>query len=181
MIKGEILGGRELIRRMMSAADIVTEECDAEMKALALDFVGRVKRFLRGPRPTRLGVDTGRLINSIAWSKGSGSPVNAISGDRTSVHAVVASRDHIVYRVGTNVNYGAYWENGFKRQVGAGARGGTKLTGRSLDRYIARHPPHLKFFAPRKFLLPALQGFEEIMERRMSAALKRATIRALKK
>ena len=64
---------------------------------------------------------------------------------------VESSGTKVLGIVGTNVGYGAAWEFGFNRKVGAGARGG-KVTASQL----AKHPPGTKYMAPRSFLGSAL-------------------------
>ena len=77
---------------------------------------------------------------------------------RRSINMKVAEEaSSIIGSVGTNVKYGAAWEFGFDRRVGAGARGGPRtLTGTALDRYFAKHPPGTKHEGERSFLRSAL-------------------------
>jgi len=81
---------------------------------------------------------------------------------RRSINREVTERaDGVFATVGTNVGYGIAWENGFTRQVGAGARGGPRtLQGAALDRYMARHPSGTKEIAARPFLRPTLEEFK---------------------
>src|SRR5208282_5539853 len=71
-------------------------------------------QYLSGPRPTRLGRVTGRLVTSIPRGGSETRSRLETEGDRFTAY------------VGTNVPYGAAWEKGFDRKVGAGARGGPR-------------------------------------------------------
>lgn len=79
---------------------------------------------------------------------------------RRSVNREVQERpDGVFARVGTSVNYGVGWENGFTRKLGAGARGGPKsLLGIARERYFMKHPPGSRR-EQRQFLRPTLVEF----------------------
>ena len=83
--------------------------------------------------------------------------------------------------VGTNVSYGAFWEHGFTRKIGAGARGGPRtLSGNALATYIARHPPGTRQYAARPFLAPALASMKAKIVADLGAALQRGMVAAMK-
>lgn len=139
MIKGELIGAAGLLRKMNSLAGAADARVEATMKASSAELEALVKsKYLRGPRPFRLGIKSGRLISSI---------YNRVSR---------MSRGFYM-QVGTNVKYGAYWEDGFTRRIGAGAHGGprTKMTANQLADYFAKHPPGTQKYK-RPFLRPAL-------------------------
>jgi phage gpG-like protein len=107
--------------------------------------------------PTRggsLGVQSGRLRRSINVSN-------------TEDGASYSSS------VGTNVPYGAYWEKGFDRKIGAGARGGPRrnLTELAAVKYWAKHPPGMKHEEARPFLQPALQDMKDEIRARLASAV----------
>jgi len=95
---------------------------------------------------------------------------------RRSINREVTERaDGVFAVVGTNVRYGAMWEGGFTRTVGAGARGGPRtLQGRALDRYFQRHPPETRDVAARPFLRPTLEEFKPRIRDDVRAAVMEA-------
>lgn len=171
MITGYIIGQRELTAKFQAAGPKIKAAIDAEVQKLGFALQLRVQRdWLRGPRPSKLGVVTGRLLRSITQGSGADTRSRFVSTP-TSATAIV----------GTNVTYGAAWELGFSRKVGAGARGGPRtLTGRARDTYIAKHPPGVKQVAARPFLAPALDGFKAEATARIEKALRDGTAEALK-
>ncbi len=165
MISGYILGDRALLARLDRFPAEAKARVDTVVMALGMELEAKVKKsYLRGPRPQNLGVVTGRLLSSI--TRGGGE-------SRTRFES---SPDKSVYYVGTNVPYGAMWEYGFERKVGAGARGGPRTikSGPALARYFAKHPPGVKEFAPRQFLAPALRDLTPLINEKLGAALKSA-------
>lgn len=156
LISGYLVGDKEMIAKFQAMPAAVKSALDGEVKALGYALQLRVQRdWLRGPRPQRLGVKTGRLLRSI--TQGGADSRSRFESTPTTSYAYV----------GTNVEYGAAWEYGFARRVGAGARGGPRtLMGKALETYIAKHPPGTKQVAARPFLAPALQEMRaEIVER----------------
>lgn len=170
MITGYIIGDRELVRRLELMPARVKARVDATVQALGFELEARVKsNYLRGPRPQRLGVQSGRLLSSIT------------RGGVDSRSRFETTPTSAVYYVGTNVRYGAAWEYGFARRIGAGARGGPRtLTGAAASRYFAQHPPGMKQMAARPFLSPALADLKAHIMERLQAALRDATAEALK-
>ncbi len=171
MITGYILGDRELVRRLEVMPARAKARLDATVRALGFELENRVKSaYLRGPRPQRLGVRTGRLLSSIT----AGGPQSRSRFESTPTSAM--------YYVGTNVEYGALWEYGFRRKVGAGARGGPRsLSGAAYARYFAQHPPGVKDVGARAFLAPALHDLKAHIVERIQAALRDSMIEATKK
>ncbi len=169
MITGYLVGDKALIARMQAMPERVKQEIDATVMRLGYALQLRVQRdYLRGPRPARLGVKTGRLLRSIAQGAGD----SRTHFESTPVSAVAV--------VGTNVEYAAGWEYGFTRKVGAGARGGPRtLMGKALETYIAKHPPGTKQIAARPFLAPALNDLRPTATRELERALIKATKEAL--
>ncbi len=85
------------------------------------------------------------------------------------------STDSIGATVGTNVSYGALWELGFSRRVGAGARGGpTGLSPAGMASYFAKHPPGTRAYPPRSFLLSALNDMKPRIRQEFAAAVARS-------
>jgi phage gpG-like protein len=156
MITGEFRGVGALIHRFDTFPDDVKRNVDRTVRALGFELEAKVKTsYLRGPRPQRLGVKTGRLLSSIT------------QGGSDSRSRFESTPEKSLYYVGTNVSYGALWEHGFNRKVGAGARGGPRnLPGPLMARYIAKHPPGERQVAARPFLSPALEDMRRhIIER----------------
>ena len=80
--------------------------------------------------------------------------------------------DTIRSTIGTNVPYGGFWERGFERKTGAGARSALpSMRGGTLRKYIASHPPGEKTFDPRPFLRPALDERRDYIRMRIQQAL----------
>jgi phage gpG-like protein len=170
MITGTILGDRELIARLNAMPARAKAKIDATVTALGFELERRVKtNYLRGPRPQRLGVKTGRLLASIT------------RGGSESRTRFESTPDKAIYYVGTNVEYGAPWEYGFKMRVGAGARGGPRtITGKALATYFAKHPPGVKSVGARPFLHPALNDMKALITERLGMALRETAQEGLK-
>jgi phage gpG-like protein len=170
MISGYIVGDKQLIARLQAMAPAMKAEVDRTVNLLGLRLEQIVKdQYLRGPRPTRLGILHGRLSSSITRGH-----VDSRSRFESAATSAVAY-------VGTNVEYGAAWEHGFSRKVGAGAKGGPRtLSGAALATYIARHPPGVRQEAARPFLAPALAALRPTIKDELAAAVKRGVEAALK-
>lgn len=107
---------------------------------------------------TKLSID---LQRSVKEDKLTGQVLHVRTGTlRRSINREVQERpDGVFADVGTNLNYGIGWENGFTRKLGAGARGGPKnLLGLARERYFAKHPPGTRN-EQRPFLRPTLEEF----------------------
>lgn len=169
MITATLVGDVQLVQRLGAMPTAVRSEIEPTVQRLGYALEARVKaNYLRGPRPTHLGVVTGRLSSSI----GAGAPESRSRLETTSAT--------IWYYVGTNVGYGTDWEHGFKRRIGAGARGGPRtLTGAARDRYFAQHPPGVKDMQARPFLAPALQDLKPRIISELQAAQLRGMQKAL--
>lgn len=156
MIRGSIPSGqvdaiRQVLNRVESGAmDLVYAAVERE----AINLVRYVKsQKLHGQV---LNIKTNRLNSSI---------VHKMSQDGETVTAVV----------GTNVKYARFWELGFDRKVGAGARGGPRsITGKALITYFAKHPPAMKNFPARPFLQPSLEENRDRIVSNVFRALKAA-------
>jgi phage gpG-like protein len=170
MISGYIVGDKALIARLSGAGGVVKAEIDATVAKLGFQLQRKVQmNYLTGPRPMHLGVVHDRLRSSIA--QGSAETRSRFESTDTTAFAYV----------GTNVSYGALWEHGFNRKVGAGARGGPRtLSGKALESYIRRHPPGVRPVAARPFLEPALLEMRAQIQTELGAALKRGMEKALR-
>lgn len=170
MISGYLVGDRELLAKFDRAGPAIKAEVDLTVQKLGYALQLRVQsNYLRGPRPAKLGVETGRLLRSITQTGGDGRS------------RFVSTATTATYYVGTNVEYGAPWEYGFIRKVGAGARGGPRtLMGKALESYIAKHPPGSKQVPARPFLAPALADLRQQITDELAAALKRGAEAAFK-
>src|SRR5208282_5362072 len=127
-------------------------------------------QYLSGPRPTRLGRVTGRLVTSIP--RGASETRSRMENEGTRFTAYV----------GTNVPYGALWENGFERKIGAGTRGGL-FWGKSpawLASYFGKHPPGTKAVGARPFLEPALEQYRPTIIAELQKAASEGVQAALK-
>jgi len=167
MISGYIIGDKALVARISGAGATVKAEIDQTVQKLGYALQARVQtQKLTGQV---LRVRTGRLRSSIA--QGSADSRSRFESTDTTAFAYV----------GTNVSYGAAWEHGFNRKVGAGARGGPRtITGKALETYIRRHPPGVRAVAARPFLAPALLEMRAQIQNELGAALKRGMENALR-
>lgn len=169
MITATLVGDRALVERIGRVPAAVMQEVTQTVKKLGFEVEARTRSaYLRGPRPEKLGVRTGRLMSSI--SPGSADSRSRLEAGSTAVY----------YYVGTNVPYGALWEYGFAKRIGAGARGGPKtLSGKARDTYFMRHPPGVKEMAARPFLAPALADLRQHVRDELTAALGRGMQKGL--
>jgi phage gpG-like protein len=169
MISGYLVGDKAMIARFQAMPAAVKSALDDEVQKLGYALQLRVQRdYLRGPRPTRLGVKTGRLLRSI--TQGGSDSRSRFESTATTSYAYV----------GTNVEYGAPWEYGFAKRVGAGARGGPRtLMGKALETYISKHPPGTKQMAARPFLRPALEDMRSQIVERLQRVLSETAQRTL--
>ena len=166
MISGYIIGDKALVARLVNAPEAVKRELDQTVQKLGFALEARVVQTkLSGQVLKRR---TGRLAASIT----TGAAETKSRFESTSLTAFAY--------VGTNVSYGRAWELGFTRRVGAGARGGPNLTGKSLATYFAKHPPGTKSYAARPFLKPALQEMRPVIIEQITLAAKRGMAAALK-
>lgn len=167
MITGYIVGDRELIARMQGVPAAMKAEVDKTVDKLCFELEASVKtQYLTGQV---LRVRTDRLRGSITRR-----------APETRTRVVITDTAAIAY-VGTNVSYGAFWEHGFTRKIGAGARGGPRtLSGNALATYIARHPPGTRQYAARPFLAPALASMKAKIVADLGAALQRGMVAAMK-
>jgi HK97 gp10 family phage protein len=160
MISGAIVGDRELIQKMERLGPVQHRALVNVITRLSTELSALVKTgYLSGQALKR---KTGRLSRSVNYK-------------------IAESSSSIVGSVGTNVEYGRYWELGFDRAVGAGARGGPRtLIGRARDRYFEKHPPGTRHYDARPFLKPALADMKSKIIADIEAALVKATKGGLK-
>ena len=160
MITAEVVGSREAIQRISQLGGKVQDELKISVTRAAI-----------------------MLLSFVKASKLSGGVLNVKTGRlRRSINQQVKSDDKsVIGQVGTNVNYGRFWELGFDRKLGAGtrggpgARGGKVLTGKSLASYNAKHPAGTKHEAPRSFLASSLADKRAEIVAEINNGLKRAT------
>lgn len=159
MLSATITGIPEVTARLESPG--LRDRVRAAVDQSATQLQGTVKAaYLHGPRPTRLGVKTGRLTRSI----------NIQPLDEPG--AVGAS-------VGTNVSYGRVWEFGFSgvehvsahtRRVRSRDTRPSKKQGRSAGIAFVRAHDRTVHLAPRPFLRPALADVSDDFRARVAAA-----------
>jgi phage gpG-like protein len=155
MITGYLVGDKALVAKLSALPGAIKGELDNTVKRLTEQVKATSQtNYLRGPRPTKLGVKTGRLITSIATRY---------------EFTPTASYGY----VGTNVSYGLFWERGFTKRVGGGSRGGLfwGMGPQALQTYFAKHPPGTKTYGARPFLKPALFDNRDNIVAEISATL----------
>ena len=156
LIVGQIVGSELVVAKLAQISVARRNRVRATVNALGVALHNLVvSKYLNGPRPGHLGVGkTGLLWGSI--------------NDKPSEDGNSFSSS-----VGTNVPYGAYWEKGFDRKVGAGARGGPKkaMTSLAAMKYAAKHPPGTKHEDARPFLQPALADMKDDIRARLAGAM----------
>jgi hypothetical protein len=121
----------------------LTDDIEGESKVFALEAVEKAKKdYLRGPRPNRLGVVTGRLWSSIAQS-------------------VERDGDQVTIQIGSNVAYARAWEMGFSGTVNVPAhtRLIRKAFGKPITPRVVRVSAHgaRREMRERPFLKPAVR------------------------
>lgn len=154
-ITGKVVGAEAVTARLLGAGERVRESIRKEIARLTIEAQSDVKRKLSGEV---LNVRTGRLRRSITQT-------------------VRVERDAIVGRVGTNVEYGRAWEQGFTVR----ARVIEAINKKALYWPGARHPVRSVFQPERKvgarpFLKPALDAKRSAIRDRITAA----TVRGIK-
>lgn len=169
MIFASVIGDKEIVARFEALPGKLKSDIDATVKRMGFKLQAKVQTdYLRGPRPDKLGVVTSRLINSIL--QGSPNSLSRFESTPTSAYAYV----------GTLLDYGKMWEEGFAKKIGYGARGGFGARGgkipgqKAIASAIAKSPPGTKDYAPRQFLHPALEDMREQFYAEMQAACERS-------
>lgn len=155
MIKGVIIGDKEVMARFDNFAGKLRDELKTGIGRAALAVQRNVVDVkLAG---AALNVRTGRLWRSINVK-------------------TTETGNSITASIGTNVSYGAAWEFGFRRKIGAGARGwlASSVSNARATYYIARHPPGTKSYAERSFLRSALADMEDTIRSEFEQAVARA-------
>ena len=156
MITGQLIGNDEFIRRIDALPSFIHGRLLDTITRLTIQLQANVKQDKLSDNV--LMVRTGRLRRSIT---------NDIQDTGYSIIGIV----------GTNVSYGKFWEEGFSRKVGAGARGGPRtLQGAAIARYISKHPSGIKNYGPRSFLKSALAD----MQQKIVADIEKALIQGAK-
>ena len=155
MVTAEFIGVEKVLSLMESMRPGVSAGIKAEMLRQTITLQNKVKSSYLSGNP--LNVRTVRLKNSITQK-------------------VTESDGHFEGIVGTNVKYGRYWEKGFDRKVGAGARGGprTITSALALAKYFMLHQPGTKHYAARPFLVPALNELSPSIRAALIAAVQKA-------
>jgi phage gpG-like protein len=152
LIVGQIVGSERVQSRLMQTSLQQQKRVRMTVNALGVTLQGKVKNnYLSGQS---LNVRSGRGRRSINVSN---------TEDGTSYSS----------SVGTNVPYMAFWEKGFDRKIGAGARGGPRrnLTELAAVKYWAKHPPGTKHEDARPFLQPALADMKDDIRARLASAI----------
>lgn len=161
MIRGWLVGDKELIARFERFGPTVRQDLETAVKLLSLKLSAKVKEEKLTDNVLR--VRTGRLRRSITQK---------VEADGARVYGIV----------GTNVSYGAAWEFGFSRKVGAGSRGGPRtLLGKARESYFARHTPGVKHVAARSFLRSALEEMREEITASMDKAIRESASKVFNK
>jgi phage gpG-like protein len=144
LITGTVVGAENVQANLRGVSDRMHAELVTGIGRAAL----AVQRFTKETQLSGavLNVRTGNLRRSINVSQ-------------------QESRDSITATVGTNVKYGAAWELGFSRRIGAGARGGKP---------DARRPLGTKDYPARSFLRTALEAMRPTIRAEFEAAVQRA-------
>jgi len=149
-ITATVVGAESVRLNFVNASARSRERIREEVERLSIQLQRKVKEEKLSGQV--LHVKTGRLKRSINKS-------------------VRVNGDEIVGTVGTNVNYGAFWERGFDRPVGADASGGlANLGGLAREIHIYKHPPGIKHFAARPFLAPSLEEMRPEVRMRLARA-----------
>lgn len=138
MITGYVIGKETLLARLSSMPDRVRSALKRAVTEQAVKLQAHV--IVNKLTGQVLHVRTGTLRRSINMR-------------------VEVEPTKVLGSVGTNVHYGAAWEFGFDRKVGAGARGGPiSLLDKpvQLAAYFDTHPPGIKHEGARSFLRSSL-------------------------
>lgn len=165
MIKGWILGGEDLVKRLTAAPENIQNALQTSVSRMALRLLARVKGDKLSGQV--LKVKTGRL--------------------RRSINQRVEREGSGVYGyVGTNVDYGRVHEYGFKGgvvSVRAHLRKVTQAFGKTLpttkQSQVGAHTRNVKL-PEKSFLRSALRELQPEIERSMRNAVQAAAKRATK-
>lgn len=157
MVSAEFIGLEKHLSLLEAMQGGTLDAIKKEMERQAIALQNKVKNdYLSGQV---LNVRTGHLKRSIT---------EKVTSD---------GQGHFEGIVGTNIKYGRYWELGFDRKVGTGARGGPKTitSAITLAKYMLAHPPGQKHYNARPFLKPALLESAPAIRAALEAALRKAT------
>lgn len=120
MTNTTITGSAQLVVKSLDTTDArITGAVATGMARGLLVAVGVAQRkYLSGPRPSVLGVRTGRLRNAVAAEVQIDRTVIALERARGGgIREITAGSGHVIGRVGDNVTYAAFHEFGFKGLV----------------------------------------------------------------
>jgi phage gpG-like protein len=161
LIVGQIVGSELVQAKLAQIGAMQRKRISATVHRLGLMTLKAAKEYLNGPRPENLGDVSGRLRRSVNEN---------FTEDGNTFRSTV----------GTNLPYGAYWEKGFDRKVGFGARGGPKTAlsqygeQRAIIRSYTKYgnsPGMTKHFDARPFLTPALADMKDEIRARLASAM----------
>ena len=157
MISAWLEGDQETIARFTLFSGNLREQLQKTVKKLTMDLTKHVKQDKLSGQVLNRRPNGGRLSRSITPS-------------------FEMSADSAVGIVGTNVDYGRYWELGFDRKVGAGARGGPRqMLEKAKAAYFAKYPPGMKHYGPRSFLGSALDDMRPKIKADIEQAVRTTT------
>jgi hypothetical protein len=154
--------------------------------AALLDKLGRVVPLVREALRAETARLSAKLVTAIREDYLFGRALEAGSGKLAgAVSATVQNDDDFVgAEISLDLNaakYGAFWEAGFTRTIGAGARGGPRsLLGRARERYALKHPAGVKQFGARPFLHPAFADMRDEIVAALSDNGTGATVEAMR-
>lgn len=172
MITGTIVGDKELIAKLDALPGALKRDVDATVQRLGYALQAKVQNdYLRGPRPTHLGVLTGRLLRSI--TQGAADSRSRFESTNTTAFAFV----------GTNVEYAARWEYGGMQKAYTIVPKNAKVLhfmvgGASVFATKVNMPA--RKLEPRPFLAPALAAMKPQILAELSATLKTTMEAAVK-
>lgn len=172
MISGYIVGDKALVAHLAGIPAALKRNVDARVLRLGYGLQALVQsKYLRGPRPTRLGVKTGRLMRSITQGA-------ADSRSRFESTALTAFAF-----VGTNVEYAARWEYGGTQKAYTIFPKTAKVLHfmvNGKDVFASHVNMPARKLEPRPFLAPALAEYKPTIIAELSATLKTTVEQALK-
>jgi phage gpG-like protein len=161
VISGYLIGDKALVARLSALPETIRPKLDETVMRLGRMLQGTVKHdWLRGPRPSRLGIVTGRLANSIA-----------VRFESTAT-AITAT-------VGTNVPYGVMWETTGKPAQTIRPKRAKALRFEIGGEVLFRKSVTIPAQPPRPFLKPALQQLRPRIITEIEVALTQAAKTAL--
>lgn len=163
MISGTIIGDKALVAKMDALPLALKRNVDKTVQKLGYGLQALVQgKYLRGPRPARLGVKTGRLLRSI--TQGAADSRSRFESSGTTAFAYV----------GTNVEYAGRWEYGGEQKAYTILPKNGKVLHfmvNGADVFAARVNMPARKLEPRPFLVPALAEYKPTTIRELQAVL----------